>query len=414
MPKRKGDRINVSWNARQRVWRRSLRETSLYAILGNRIFRSGLWKVDKRSLAGGLALGLFIAFTPTIPFQMLLVAAGAIVFKVNLPVALAACWVTNPLTAVPIYMAAWRLGRFVIGEEGPIREFFDMFLAKSGSRRFIRESLYLWTGSVVFAAASAGVGAGLVCFGWNVKERVRRHYRESGGPSPVKNITKILVPIGLLIAGAVLHKLGWIDVDRLSQAIAARADLWWLPGALIGMMVVMYALALPGSVIMLVIGIVYQPLFATLLVTLGGVAGSWLAYILSRRVYPDRLASHGTAALVGALRRRGSFFMLCALRVLPGFPHAVISYSAGALNIGKCAFLGSCLLGFSLKGFVYTSAIYRTTHLEPDSSIWTPQMLWPFFAMLLLVIAGIVTEHWRWARARTGQVQKEHQNAEKL
>ncbi len=91
-----------------------IRHSILHKVLGRSIFSRDLWHMSRRSVSGGLSLGLFVAFTPTIPFPMILTTVGDLCFRVNLPVALAACWITNPLIAVPIYLMAWRLGRWVI------------------------------------------------------------------------------------------------------------------------------------------------------------------------------------------------------------------------------------------------------------------------------------------------------------
>jgi uncharacterized protein (DUF2062 family) len=46
---------------------------------------------------------------------MLSAAVLGVVFRVNLPVAVILTWYTNPLTIVPLYIAAYKLGLFVVG-----------------------------------------------------------------------------------------------------------------------------------------------------------------------------------------------------------------------------------------------------------------------------------------------------------
>jgi hypothetical protein len=50
--------------------KRGMRNGRIHRLLGDRIFHPHIWSFDERSLSGGLALGLFIAFTPTLTFQM--------------------------------------------------------------------------------------------------------------------------------------------------------------------------------------------------------------------------------------------------------------------------------------------------------------------------------------------------------
>lgn len=380
------------WLRKQRDFKKSLRGTHVYSVFGKRALHGRLWKTDKRSLAGGLALGLFVAFTPTIPLQMLLAAAGAILFKVNLPIALAACWITNPLTAVPIYMAAWRLGRRLIGHDGPIRDFVDLIAGKTGSGRLIRQSLYLWTGSLFFAAAAAAAGNITVRVLWNVGARLADATKRIELPKATQDITKALIPVFLVAAGFVLQKLGWIDVDQWVARISGQAGQWWVPPVLIGLMVIMYAFALPGSLLIVVSGILYPPWFATALSTVGGVAGGALAYLLARNMSSAHMARYAEVPLFKSLRTGAGFSLLSALRLLPGFPHAIISYSAGTLGIRLPVFLASLTVGFILKALVYTSAVHTAAHVDPATDLWSFKTLWPLFALVLLAAGGLIIE----------------------
>lgn len=169
----------TKWRKKQPALKESLKNTYLHRLWGRRLFADVLWRTDKRSIAGGLALGLFVAFTPTIPFQMLLTVCGGLYFRVNLPIALAACWVTNPLTAVPIYTAAWRLGKYIAENALPVREAFEAYNIEGRATRIIRQGLYLWIGSLIFSAVSAA-GANLaVRLLWQLARKSRRSKRQS-------------------------------------------------------------------------------------------------------------------------------------------------------------------------------------------------------------------------------------------
>ncbi len=92
----------------------NLKERSVYRFFGSTLLRHDLWSFKSEPLARGLALGLFVAFTPTLGFQMLIVCGLILLFPGNLPVALAACWTTNIFTAPPIYMLELKFGRWLI------------------------------------------------------------------------------------------------------------------------------------------------------------------------------------------------------------------------------------------------------------------------------------------------------------
>jgi hypothetical protein len=73
-----------------------------------------LWHLNRRSAAGAVANGLYCGLIPG-PFQMLGAAIGAVIFRVNLPLSLFTTLYTNPLTIVPLYVAAYGLGQFCLG-----------------------------------------------------------------------------------------------------------------------------------------------------------------------------------------------------------------------------------------------------------------------------------------------------------
>lgn len=74
-----------------------------------------LWHLNRKSVSGGLALGLFAAFNP-LPMQMLTALLLAILFRVNLPVAVAATWITNPITTPFLFALAYWMGSLVTGQ----------------------------------------------------------------------------------------------------------------------------------------------------------------------------------------------------------------------------------------------------------------------------------------------------------
>lgn len=76
-----------------------------------------LWHLNRRSAAGAVAAGLFCGLIPG-PFQMLGSAICALLFRVNLPLAMATTLYTNPVTIVPLYLAAYEIGRLALGDTG--------------------------------------------------------------------------------------------------------------------------------------------------------------------------------------------------------------------------------------------------------------------------------------------------------
>lgn len=74
-----------------------------------------LWHLNRHSAAGAVAAGLFCGLIPG-PLQMLGAAFCALVFRVNLPLAMLVTLYTNPFTIVPLYLLAYQIGRLSLGE----------------------------------------------------------------------------------------------------------------------------------------------------------------------------------------------------------------------------------------------------------------------------------------------------------
>ena len=70
---------------------------------------------DPHSLALGVAIGLFVGVTPTIPLHSALIIILAWPLRGNILAALiAATAISNPLTWLPQYYFSWRLGNWLL------------------------------------------------------------------------------------------------------------------------------------------------------------------------------------------------------------------------------------------------------------------------------------------------------------
>jgi uncharacterized protein (DUF2062 family) len=94
-----------------------VREVRALHIFGDALFHPALWHLNRRSAAGGVAVGMFCGLIPG-PLQMLGAGIAAVLFRVNLPVALLTTLYTNPLTIVPLYLLAYQIGNFALGASG--------------------------------------------------------------------------------------------------------------------------------------------------------------------------------------------------------------------------------------------------------------------------------------------------------
>jgi uncharacterized protein (DUF2062 family) len=77
-----------------------------------------LWHLNRRSVPGAVAIGLFAGLVPG-PLQMLVALLLAVPLRQNVPVALVTTLYTNPLTIVPLYVLAYTYGHFLMGSSAP-------------------------------------------------------------------------------------------------------------------------------------------------------------------------------------------------------------------------------------------------------------------------------------------------------
>jgi uncharacterized protein (DUF2062 family) len=89
---------------------------------GNWLHHPNLWHLHRRSVAGGVAVGMFCGLVPG-PLQMISAALLAVLLRVNLPVAAFTTLYTNPFTILPLYAVAYELGAWLSGvrSNAPIR-----------------------------------------------------------------------------------------------------------------------------------------------------------------------------------------------------------------------------------------------------------------------------------------------------
>ena len=92
----------------------TVRSHKYLAWCGRWLQHPNLWHLNRHSVAGGFAIGLFAGLVPG-PLQMLIAALLAVPLKKNLPVALATTLYTNPFTIAPLYLLAYGYGRLLLG-----------------------------------------------------------------------------------------------------------------------------------------------------------------------------------------------------------------------------------------------------------------------------------------------------------
>lgn len=136
---------------------------SLRLGLGRLLHDPDLWHLNRRSASGAVAVGLFVAWIP-LPAQMLMAGLLALLLRVNLPLSVVLVWVSNPLTMGPMYWAAWRLGRWLLGIEHVAMAFAPSVTWISAEIARVWQPLLL--GCLILGLASALAGYGVCRLLW--------------------------------------------------------------------------------------------------------------------------------------------------------------------------------------------------------------------------------------------------------
>jgi uncharacterized protein (DUF2062 family) len=92
----------------------TIRNNRHLRVFGRFLHDPNLWHMNRRSVSGAFAIGLFWAFIP-IPFQMIAAAATAIPSRVNLPISVALVWISNPLTMPAMFYFNYLVGTWLLG-----------------------------------------------------------------------------------------------------------------------------------------------------------------------------------------------------------------------------------------------------------------------------------------------------------
>lgn len=138
-----------------------LRTTKYYFLKFERFMVYRVMSLDDtpHRIALGVAIGIFVTWTPTIGLQMIITILLATLLKANKFVGVPFVWISNPVTFVPIYGPNYWLGATMMGKD-PGSRWQALFAAAETGGNWIErtghwfESIMpifweLWLGSLV-------------------------------------------------------------------------------------------------------------------------------------------------------------------------------------------------------------------------------------------------------------------------
>jgi uncharacterized protein (DUF2062 family) len=107
---------------------KKIKEIKALQFLGDKLHSPYLWHLNRHSVARAFAIGFWAMYTPPLPWQQVIAAVLAIYFNANLPIAVALVWITNPLTWLPMYYVAYKVGTLVLGMDSfDFDQFSELF-----------------------------------------------------------------------------------------------------------------------------------------------------------------------------------------------------------------------------------------------------------------------------------------------
>jgi uncharacterized protein len=164
-----------------------IRENRYVACFGPRLQHHNLWLLHRRSVAGGVAAGLFAGLVPgSNPVQFLTAALLAVGFKVNLPIAMVVTLYSNPFTVVPLYYIAFKIGQLALpGDNGDVPSIALALEGKSlrewmpAALEWVADAGYpLLIGLPLLALLLAGLGYVVTDWAWRLHVRYEWHRRQ--------------------------------------------------------------------------------------------------------------------------------------------------------------------------------------------------------------------------------------------
>lgn len=92
---------------------RKLKQSGVMRWFALHFLNKRVWKPTQHTLSGGMAIGTFITLQ-LLPIQMPAATIAAAIFRVNIPIAIAMCWVSNPVTMAVLVPLEYQVGKWVL------------------------------------------------------------------------------------------------------------------------------------------------------------------------------------------------------------------------------------------------------------------------------------------------------------
>ncbi|TPG17593.1 DUF2062 domain-containing protein [Sphingomonas koreensis] len=160
----------IGW-VKRHVSREAFARNRFLRPVAHRVLAPSLWRFNRRSVPRGVALGIVTGIL--FPFAHMLVAAVlSVPARANVPTAVATTLLNNPLTIPPLWVAAYRIGRWVLRLDASVpgrpiasnvtqhADWLHWLVAQGGPATIV--------GLVIIAAVLSVIGYGVTALGWRL------------------------------------------------------------------------------------------------------------------------------------------------------------------------------------------------------------------------------------------------------
>jgi len=206
-------------------------------------------------------------------------------------------------------------------------------------------------------------------------------------------IKKLVIVALLITAGILLEVYGLLDAEKMLNIAREYTDYWWLILLLILLQTILFTFALAGSFFLWIAAPLYPPPIATFILAAGGTLGGISAYLFSQRLTDEWIDRIENSHAYKLLHKEDNFFTLFALRVFPAFPHSLVNYSSGILNVKLSHFILAAIMGISIKSYIYSNVIYNAATSASFEDLLSISTYGPLILLSAISLLGVFIKY---------------------
>ena len=203
------------------------------------------------------------------------------------------------------------------------------------------------------------------------------------------HVNKLIIIVLLITLGLVLEIAGLLDVRQLLAIAREYTQHWWLIPILILAQVILFTFALAGSIFLWIVAPLYPPAMAAFILAAGGTLGGLGAYLFSNYLTEEWKTKIENSRSYKLLRAQDNFLSLFAMRVFPAFPHSLVNYSSGILNVKLSHFVLAAVLGIGIKSYIYARVIYHASSSLSLDMLLDISVFGPLVVLSLVSALGV-------------------------